>query len=180
MCAMLHTVAACITPQYVTIHMYWPSSGVNVPIMTSSTHFHTSALSPLHSACVHIYMTCLVVSHHDSVNAICGTVYNSYQIWISQRNSRNPLHQPGPPRQIWLPDVIDHSPGCHSAALQLLKCFAAVAVTVWISCQIWISSRNTRSRFDKYVHNSTSFSPISKRLSPLDSAYFYWPCTILL
>jgi hypothetical protein len=168
MCAMLHTMAASIVPKYVTIHMYWPSSGTNVPIMTSSTHFHTSALSLLHSACLHTPMTCLVVSH--SVNAICGTVYNSYQIWISQRNSRNPLHQPGPPRQIWLPDVVDHSPGCHSAALQLLKCIAAVAVILWISCHICISSRNTRSRSDNYAHNSTSFAPIAIILSPLDSA----------
>ena len=72
-------------------------------IIHSPSHVRTiaiafSMLAYLHDT--HTYMTRLSVSHHGSVHAICGTVYNSYQIWISQRNSRNPLHQPGPPRQI--------------------------------------------------------------------------------
>jgi hypothetical protein len=37
-------------------------------------HFHTSALSPLHSACLHTYMTCLSVSHHTSVTPLSATV----------------------------------------------------------------------------------------------------------
>ncbi len=48
--------------------------GFNRPVSPIATHFHTFALSPLHSACLHTYMTCLVVSHHTSVTPPSATV----------------------------------------------------------------------------------------------------------